>query len=311
MRWVAKQMFANREANGLRLGGVILPVTALGFSRAALVSTTVKRCKLLAKAILLMGAMGWSLIAGAVTITQSVNRNPELCRQFLAMVKAADVPHMTDAQLCDFSFAKLPASKTAGFTFPTWNVLPVANAQDMYVKMVLANRAAYPKGPRFTRNFDAVLASLRNEIQHHNVTFYTTTLPISMWSTAPYLTTTQRKAMPSSLTLVEMRVPDCSRSRTNFVGGRSYAFFTKPDLTASIPQLSLYDGSEIALWKDRHGKEWPVAVEVPPYWFSGTPALKIPTRIFALVSSMAWQPKSWFSVAGLAGSTACAYHINK
>ena len=266
---------------------------------------------LLARGIVLVGAMAWSLGAGAVTITRSVNRSPELCRQFLTMIKAAGVPYMTDSKLCDLSFAKVPASKSFGFTFPIWKVLPVADAKEMYVKMVLANRAAYPKGPRLTRNFDSVLASLRNEIKHHNVTFYTTTLPITLWSSAPSLKPAQRKAMPPSLTLVEMRIPDCSRSRTNFVGGRSYAFFTKPDLTASIPQLSLYDGSEIALWKDPHGKEWPVAIEVPPYWFPGTPALKIPTGIFASVDSMAWQPKSWFSVAGLAGSTACNYHIGK
>lgn len=263
--------------------------------------------RLLMHGIVLMLAMSWSLTAGAVTITRSVNRNPELCRQFLAMVKVAGVPHMTDAQLCDFSFAKLPASKTAGFTFPTWKELPVANTQDMYIKMVLANRAAYPKGPRLTRNFDSVLASLRNEIQHHNVTFYTTTLPISLWSSAPSLNTAQRKAMPPSLTLVEMRVPDCSRSSTNFVGGRSYAFFIKPELTASIPQLSLYDGTEIAVWKDRHGEEWPVSIEVSYFWWPNQGRL----GIYASVVSMAWQPKSWFSVAGLAGSTACGYHIDK
>lgn len=297
---------ASMSANSLaclRLRSQVVFALGLGAMQ-----TIYLRCRrLLMHGIVLVVVVSWSLGAGAVTITRSVNRSPELCRQFLAMVKAADVPHMTDAQLCTFSFAKLPASKAKGFTFLKWKVLPVANAKDMYIKMVLANRSAYPKGPRFTRNFDSVLASLRNEIQHHNVTFYTTTLPISLWSSAPSLKAAQRKAMPPSLTLVEMQIPDCSKSKTNFVGGRSYAFFTKPDLTASVPQLSRYDGSEIALWKDPHGKEWPVSIEMSWFWWPNQGRL----GIFASVDSMAWQPKSWFSAAGLAGSTACNYHIDK
>lgn len=250
-------------------------------------------------------ALALSTSAGAVTITQSVNRNPELCKQFLAMVKAAGVPHMTDAQLCSFSFAKLPASETKGFAFPKWTTLPVANAESMYRKMALANRAAYPKYPDLPKGSSVVFAQIGAEAKRHNVTFYTATLPTSLWSSASYLTATQRKAMPPSLTFVKMWIPGCSK--TSLVEGRSYAFFTKQDLSSSIPQLSFYDYSEFALWNGSHHRYWTVALYVSPLWLvnQGRPGIDV------TVNSVAWQPKSWFSVAGLAGSTACSYSITK
>jgi hypothetical protein len=247
--------------------------------------------------------MAWSLAAGAVTITRSVNRSPELCRQFLAMIKAAGVPHMTDAQLCALSFAKLPASKTAGFTFPEWKVLPVANPPRMYFKMYLANWPPHGRA-RLPMGLDGAIATIEHAVQRHDVAFYTVTLPTSLWF-SPSLTAAQRKVMPPSLTFVKMQIPDCSRA--NLAGTRYYAFFTKPNLSASIPQMSLYNGSEIALWKDLHGREWPVGIYVSPLWLvnQGKPGIVVS------VDSMAWQPKSWFSDTGLAGSTACAYNIEK
>jgi len=83
-----------------------------------------------------------SACVGAVTIKTELNAKPAMCAQLLHAIKAAGIPQMTDAQLCDFRFANLPPSKTEGFTFPHWLPLAVADPPAMFVRMIKANRAA-------------------------------------------------------------------------------------------------------------------------------------------------------------------------
>jgi hypothetical protein len=77
----------------------------------------------------------------AVSIKTVVNSDPAACGSLLAMVKAAGVLNMSDEQLCDFRFARLPSSQTKGFAFPTWTVLPVDDPPAMYFRLLHANLA--------------------------------------------------------------------------------------------------------------------------------------------------------------------------
>lgn len=85
---------------------------------------------------MLAGAFAFSFVAvaGATTMKTVIAFDKKECDVFRKMIVEADVAHLTDKQLCDFRFARLPSSKTAGFTFPHWSQLKVDDPVEVFRK---------------------------------------------------------------------------------------------------------------------------------------------------------------------------------
>jgi hypothetical protein len=97
-------------------------------------NSTNYRPDVFAKSILGAVAFAFATAAGAVTMHSVIDFDKRECDVFKKMIIEADVAHLTDKQLCDFRFARLPSSKTAGFTFPNWTGLKVDDPVEVFRK---------------------------------------------------------------------------------------------------------------------------------------------------------------------------------
>lgn len=271
----------------------------------------------LARGIVLMGAMAWSLAAGAVTIREVVNSSPALCKQFVGILKAADVPHMTDAQLCKFHFDQLPPSVTKGFTFPHWKKLKVSDPLEMYKQMVLANwpsnieLGAPPQA--FFAGFKGMYKTyelLRQAAHEQAIRFYTATVPARSWSGLGSSQSDALKQLPAEFHFVRMYVDFCHNKDFRFLG-QDYAASYRPGLKEPVDAADL-DGGVIALW---HGGVWQISAG-PTLW--SRPLDNFPLSIDFSVSYIDWHPSGYSNPsqqpirAGFShGPTVCSYSITK
>jgi hypothetical protein len=131
----------------------------------------------------------------AVSIKTVVNSDPAACGSLLAMVKAAGVLNMSDEQLCDFRFARLPPSQTKGFAFPTWTVLPVDDPPAMYFKLLNVNMAP-DKVSSYGYPWPELTSAAKQAAADRNLVFSRTELPL------------EGKGAP--LTFVQMDAKQCS-----------------------------------------------------------------------------------------------------
>lgn len=273
---------------------------------------------MLIRGIALLGAMSWSLAAGVVTIREVVNSNPQLCHQFVDILKTAGVPQMTDAQLCKFHFDQLPASVTKGFTFPQWTELKVTDPLKMYKQMVLAN---WPSNIALGAPPEAFFAGFQGwyqtyklfqqAVHEHAVDFYAATVPAHLWSGLDSNQSVALKQLPSEFHFVRMDVDFCHNRGFRFLG-QSYAASYRPGLSNPIDANELADGL-IALWNGSLFK-----INTGPTLWSKVSGPD-PQSIDAIVSVAYWQPSVEYSSlwkrpirAGFSsGRTVCAYSVEK
>ncbi|HET7563320.1 MAG TPA: hypothetical protein VFJ87_13160 [Rhodanobacteraceae bacterium] len=270
------------------------------------------RAKIVVCACLLL----FSASGGAGTIRQVVDSKPALCKQFVAILEAANVRNMTDAQLCKFHFDQLPASITKGITFPRWTRLKVGDPLAMYKKMVLANwRADWAQSATPQQFFVNYVEGLYQAYQlivrashERAVDFYTAMLPASEWS-GDVGQPQAVKRLPESFHLVQMRIDFCRDQKLR--SGLYYAVSYQPDLTNPFDAVGL-EGSTIALWRGNL-----LLIDAGPTWWSGHNEAG-PSSVDARVNLASWYPAGYSNVyqqpfrAGFdPGPTVCWYSIEK
>ena len=204
------------------------------------------------------------------------------------MVKAADMAHMTDSQLCDFRFGRLPSGMTKGFAFPQWKEIPVGDPAAMYQRMVAANRAPHSaaKPPSDLANrVDAVVQAARE----HNLQFYKAQLQFN----------------GKAVTFVLMDIIRCARSSymERFPPILYRAAFEDDDLNRAIPS-DIGGYGEVAIW---HGN-FPVLLTSFHRWMTG---LGYPENIVDLGNLMRKPQGSWPNGASFTGGNLCSFTINK
>jgi hypothetical protein len=186
----------------------------------------------------------------AVSIKTVVNSDPAACGSLLAMVKAAGVLNMSDEQLCDFRFARLPPSQTKGFAFPTWTVLSVDDAPAMYFRLLHANLAP-DEVSNYGYPWSDQINAARQAAADNNLVFYKTEL--------------QLEGKGSPLTFVQMDIKQCSkRPYLKVIGFPAYAVFDQFDLKNPLPvKPSWTSDTQIFLWESRI----PVEINITNQWF--------------------------------------------
>lgn len=269
-----------------------------------------------ARCFVLVGAMACSFGAGAVSIRQVVNSNPTLCHQFVDILKAADVPHMTDTQLCKFRFDQLPVSLTKDFTFPHWKELKVSDPLQMYKRMVLANwRGNWAKSATAKQFFGNYIQALYQGYQvveqaanKQAVKFYTTMLPAPQWS-GDSGQPEAIKRLPKNFYLVQMRINFCRDRQLRF--GDYYAVSRHADLKESFDADAL-GATSIALWNGHL-----LLIDVGPTLWLDRPKASLPS-INPTINLGAWYPSGYSNVyqqpfrAGFSpGPTICSYSVQK
>jgi uncharacterized membrane protein YidH (DUF202 family) len=226
-----------------------------------------------------------SACVGAATIQTVVNDKPPMCAQLQKMIEAAGVPQMTDAQLCDFRFARLPRSMTFGFTFPHWQEIAVADAPSMYLRMLVANRAPRSAAPPLDLSWARDRAT--QAALDHNLAFYRTTLPLD----------------GRNVTFVAMDIMRCSKlPYMRDLGFPYYATYDQPDFREPEPSFTITDGVQIALW----GKTTPVRLEIFNHWETGggtAPAVVV------MLENLDRFPAQGRRDAILNGATTCSFYI--
>lgn len=275
--------------------------------------------KLLARGIVLVTAMSWSLTAGAATIREVVNSSPQLCHQFESVLKTAGVPNMTDAQLCKFQFDQLPASMTTGFAFPQWTKLQVSDPLEMYKRMVLANwrtdwAKSVPPQDFFGNYIEGQYESYKAVVQASDadaVTFYTAILPAREWSGVNGVHSNIVKFLPKHFYMVQMRLSLCTDKASQNVTGNVYAASYQPNMEKPVDASSL--SGYLILWRDSL-----FLIHVGGQWID-QPVMSRPT-FGAEVTVLQWHPSSKHSKmyrpqpyrAGFsAGPTVCSYSIDR
>lgn len=201
----------------------------------------------------IVGLLGTGL-AGAVTTVQTVvNSDHQACGKLLAMVKAAGVRTMTDAQLCDFRFARLPPSMLQGFTFPHWEAMSVADPTGMYFRLRTANVAPRSMAATNTSPWPSLMKSAHQAAADNNLAFYKAELQL------------EGKGAPLTFVLMD-DVKNCSKlpSYLENMGVPYYAIFDRPDLQHSEPVFPSSESVQIALWKGNI----PIQLSIWPYWVS-------------------------------------------
>lgn len=261
--------------------------------------------------------MSWSTAAGAGTIREIVNSNPQLCHQIVDILKTAGVPSMTDAQLCKFHFDQLPASMTKGFAFPQWTELNAADPLETYKQMVLANwptnQALGAPPQAFFRLLRGVYQNyevLRRATDEHAIHFYTATVPARPWSGVSSEQSHMLKQLPANFHFVKMELDFCHNKSFDF--GPVYAVSYRPDLKQPVDAVDL-DNGVITLW---HGSMLQIGTGTTQ-WFRLSNAY--PLSIDVSVNLITWHSSTEYSNvfkqpirAGFSyGPTVCAYSITK
>lgn len=205
------------------------------------------------RVLVLALALALSTSAGAVTtIKTSVYNDPLLCKQFFGMVKAAGIPEMSDAQLCDFRFARLPPSIAKRFTAIDWKPLKVKDPVAMYRSMRMANlsRPAGRAGPPWPHLMKAAAEAAAD----HNLGFYTAKVKL------------QGKGL--DVTVVKMDiVRGCSKLPPSLktMGIPYYAIYKGATLKHPLRFWIPLESSEMVFWNGK-GINMPVLLTVFPYW---------------------------------------------
>lgn len=210
----------------------------------------------LRRILVAMAALTLSSGAGAVTtIDTIVNGDHLACRQFLAMVKMAGIPEMSDAQLCDFRFARLPPSKLEHFTALHWEPLEVTDPVALYQRMRMDNvvkgfvRSLQPPWPNLLKATGEAAAD-------HNLGFYTT--QVQLQGKGPMVTVVKMDVIRGCVQLPKY---------LHVMGIPFYALYKGPKLKHPLHVAPAPDGRQMLLWESK-GLHIPVLMEVLPYWSS-------------------------------------------
>ncbi|MDE2154593.1 MAG: hypothetical protein KGJ32_01675 [Xanthomonadaceae bacterium] len=208
-------------------------------------------------------AMGLSGLAGAAgtTIKAIVGRDSLACQQFLAMVKAAGIPDMSDAQLCDFRFARLPVFKANHFTAIDWRPLEVKDPLEMYRHMRMANVQGPPAndGPPWPDLMKAVAEAKAD----HNLGFRTAQV--------------QLQGKGPEVTVVEMDViRNCSKLPKYMlhVGVPYYAIYKNVALQHPLRFWIPHESWQMMLWS-HNGLQVPVLLGLQSSWSPPIPQAKL------------------------------------
>ncbi|WP_153242655.1 hypothetical protein [Frateuria defendens] len=240
--------------------------------------------------------------AGAVTIKTVVNADSSMCGQLLKMVEVAGVPQMTDEQLCDFRFARLPPSMTEGFTFPQWKELAVADAPGMYVQMITANRA--PHAPYGLPDLSSRREAVNQAMHEHNLAFYKTILPVSEFK-FDYKTSSVTTVSKRDLTFVSMDIRHCSKlPYKDLIAFPFYAAFAGTDLKNPVPTDSIMSGDQMAWWRGNRL----VRINVSYHWVT---IGSRPPGIVVDLENLWWHPEERKLDAAITGGTHCSFSIDK
>lgn len=194
-----------------------------------------------------------SSAAGAVTTIETIAAGDHtMCQQFLTMVKSARVPQMSDSQLCNFRFARLPRSITKGFTFPHWTQIQVDDPVDMYVHML---DSYVQPGSNFKPPWPAqAKAAVRQAADDQNLVFYTT--QVRMGGKGPLITAVQ----------MDIR-RECAKLPTymKYMGVPFVAWFKDAALHHPLPTTGIPYTKELAIREERDLRI-PVLLHVEPLW---------------------------------------------
>jgi hypothetical protein len=195
-------------------------------------------------------AVASTATAGTVTMHTITDFDKTTCAAFRKMVVAADIAGMTDQQLCDFRFARLPASATKGFTFPRWKELKVSDPVETFRSVSLGNmhRAGHTAG----YPTDLVLESVSVNSKANNLRFYTTDVQY------------QGKGPVATLLLAD--VVSCPKGTfNNEMDAPALFSFNDQNLTKQEPMdpsSAASAGTELAFWKGNI----PVVLSISNRW---------------------------------------------
>lgn len=190
--------------------------------------------------------------AAATTIKTKVNEDPEMCSQFLEMIKAAGIPEMSNAQLCDFRFEQLPPAKTRHFSTVHWRPLEVKDPAAMYFRMRMANVAGPPSndGPPWPN----LMKALAEAVADHNIAFDTTQV--------------QLQGKGPKVTIVKMDVVrNCSLlpKYLGVMGVPYYAIHKGQALQHPLRIWIPHESWQMMLWKHKQ-LQIPVLLGIWPNW---------------------------------------------
>lgn len=207
----------------------------------------------LGRAAVVIAAMAFSGVVGATTIQTVVAYDPVACSQFLNMVKMAGVPDMSDAQLCDFRFERLPPAITKHFVAIAWKPLVVEDPVAMYRRMWQAHEIKgdannlHP-GPDLIRAAQQAAAD-------HNLGFYTA--QVQLQGKGPMITVVKMDVMRSCTIPPSYMMP---------IGLPFYALYKSSSLQEPLAiDPPPDDGEQMMLWKGK-ALRVPVLMNVDMYW---------------------------------------------
>lgn len=210
----------------------------------------------LQQALVAIAFLTLSGLAGARTTIKTIAaHDPLACRQFLDMVKAAGIPEMSDAQLCDFRFERLPPSIAKHFTAIDWKPLEVKDPVAMYRRMWVTNKINDGhNNMHFAPDF---LAAARGAAADHNLGFYTA--QVRLQGKGPEVTVVKMDVLRGCTKLPaylkNMPMP-------------FYALYKGPLLQHPLPiYLPPYDGEQMMLW-GQDGQQIPYLMHVFYKWES-------------------------------------------
>lgn len=239
----------------------------------------------------LMAVLATELV-DATTITTDVNHNRQMCGDFLKMVKRAGVPQMSDDQLCNFRFTRISPSKTAGFTFPAWKKVEMADPSSTYLMMMSANRGEHSVARQPVNLSDQIKAAA-DASRDKNLAFYTGSMafdgrPISFL----YMDTLRcsKKSYMATYPPIEYR-----------------AAFEDVDLKKPIPSEFGGDG-ELAMWNKTH----PVVLRSFDGWVKALPGDR-PSNVVQVDNIMLgnWPQVDRWQGISFNGGTICSFTIEK
>lgn len=234
-----------------------------------------------------LAAMTASIAVGAVTIKTEINAQPAMCGQLLHMIKAAEIPQMTNAQLCDFRFATLPPSTIKGFTFPHWRPLAVTDAPAMFMQMIKGNRA--PDSVARQPDLSALHNAAIQAAQDHNLAFYTATLPMGA----------------RNITFVMMDIQRCSKlPYMSVLDHPFYATYEQGDLRVPVPTDVNTGSDELAFWDGA----MLVGISISDRWLLiGNP----PATIGINLDNIRLSSHQWPKITTISGGTLCGFSAEK
>ncbi|GGA41133.1 hypothetical protein GCM10010981_32920 [Dyella nitratireducens] len=215
-----------------------------------------------------------------------------MCGEFLQMVKEAGVPQMTDDQLCNFRFTKLPPSKTKEFTFPDWKKVAVADPSSTYLTMMKANRGEHSVA-NLPLNLSDQIKAVADASSDKNLAFYTGSMTFE----------------GRAISFMYMDTLRCSKKpyMANYPPIKYRAAYEGADLKKTIP--SEFGGSgELAIWKNTN----PVILDSFDRWVAALPGDR-PVDIVAVenIALGNWPHLDRWQGASFAGGTICSFRIEK